>query len=836
MRIRPKRGATLATLCAAAVLGIAAQASASVSTMLVTPSLPNGGANYDPKPIAWGPHIAQGERFTISVTGSARGGLHLPMFDANGAPTGTLPESGPVSGGDFPEVVGPPANIYSLLGGLGVPDPTDPLSTGSGDEWFLVGTGGAFIAERSARLGLVFHDRLYAADWALAYVDNFGGFTATVTVHEPATLTLTPAEVTKQYDETHTVTARVLDEQGDPVAGSRVGWAVTGTSSRLGACTTSAAGTCSFTYAGPAVQGTDTVTAYSDRDADGLDNGTVRATAQVRWVGPDADGDGITDAEDNCPVNTNPNQIDTDGDGTGDVCDLDAARLAITPSTVNAASGSTVRFTTTLTSWAGTGVEGQSVKLRVSGVSTVDRTCITDQQGQCEFSYESPLQGGADDVVAFADINQNGNDDDGIRATARVIWTVGDSDGDGIDDAADNCRDVANPDQQDTDSDRTGDRCDHDPALLEFAPEAVLEQLGTPVPLTVTLTSWAGTRVEGQLIRFQRGAAAGAPSLGSCTTDAQGRCSIAVPSPATPDFMVVFGYADVDGNGEWTGAPPLTVAEANGGAPVQWEGVALDGDGDGIPDATDNCPAVANPGQVDRDSDGLGDACDPDPVTLTLTPATASRTVGATHTVTAAATNAAGTPVEGSTVRFSVSGAATGQGQCVTGTAGTCDFTYAGPAAAGTDTVSAYADVNVNGSRDALDPEATSTVTWTAPSTSGRTDGAGAVPTTRNRQLTFAFSARRESSRLVVSCLIADPAAGVGVACLNVRTLTVTGTKATFSGDAIVTVGRRTERRTYRIEVDDLGTPGAGRDTFRITSGSYTAGGTLSTGNIRVLS
>ena len=38
---------------------------------------------------------------------------------------------------------------------------------------------------------------------------------------------------------------------------------------------------------------------------------------------PDADGDGVTDAEDNCPADANPDQADQDNDGLGDVCDPD---------------------------------------------------------------------------------------------------------------------------------------------------------------------------------------------------------------------------------------------------------------------------------------------------------------------------------------------------------------------------------------------------------------------------------------------------------------------------------------------------------------------------------
>jgi hypothetical protein len=58
----------------------------------------------------------------------------------------------------------------------------------------------------------------------------------------------------------------------------------------------------------------------SDDDGDGISDADElgKGTDPLK---ADSDGDGRSDNADNCPVKANPNQADADGDGIGDVCD-----------------------------------------------------------------------------------------------------------------------------------------------------------------------------------------------------------------------------------------------------------------------------------------------------------------------------------------------------------------------------------------------------------------------------------------------------------------------------------------------------------------------------------
>ena len=151
----------------------------------------------------------------------------------------------------------------------------------------------------------------------------------------------------------------------------------------------------------------------------------------------DSDADGVADAYDNCITLFNPSQADADMDGIGTECDADES---------NGNSGNNT---------GGSNTGGNNT----DGNNTSDSN--NDDNGE-ENNTSSTNTG---------DNNTNGNNTSGNNTGGNN--TLLDTDGDGIDDALDNCQFFANPDQADADGNGVGTACDVDEILNSDDPDSI---------------------------------------------------------------------------------------------------------------------------------------------------------------------------------------------------------------------------------------------------------------------------------------------------------------------------------------------------------------------------
>jgi hypothetical protein len=284
-------------------------------------------------------------------------------------------------------------------------------------------------------------------------------------------------------------------------------------------------------------------------DAVGAGNGVCSGVDNCQFVAnpgqEDVDdpgvGDGVGNLCDNCKDDLNPSQANNDQDLTGDACDTDDDNDGICD-----AAGTT-------------------------GCTGGPDNCQFVQNPKQEHSDPDPLGDACDDD----------DDDDDVCDTAGTISPEcsggpdncrvipndqADDDGDGAGNPCDNCAGLANPGQENHDTDSQGDACD-----LDDDGDGVCDAAGT--------------------------------SGGGCTGGPDNCRVLANPSQSN---------LDGDGVGDACDNCPA-VANTN---QLDTDGDRLgdacdpDDDGDGDADAQDNCPLAANPNQNDDDDDDVGSICD----------------------------------------------------------------------------------------------------------------------------------------------------------------------------------------------------------------------------------
>jgi hypothetical protein len=206
--------------------------------------------------------------------------------------------------------------------------------------------------------------------------------------------------------------------------------------------------------------------------------------------------------------------------------------------------------------------------------------------------------------------------------------------------------------------------------------------------------------------------------------------------------------------------------------------------------------------------------------------------VGTTHTVTVLVTDSQQLPLAHASILIMVEGSVTETGQCMTGSDGTCQFTYPGPAEPGADLITACHDFDKDNAVDPGENCANGSKVWEeSTSTPGTATGGGYLTGPAGNRVVFGFGAEDSQGGPRGGCDVFDLTAGIRIRCLDVSLLAIAGTHATVSGEAM----QNGIATNYTIDVDDFGNPGALTDTFTIrTELGYVVTGTLEAGNIVV--
>lgn len=275
---------------------------------------------------------------------------------------------------------------------------------------------------------------------------------------------------------------------------------------------------------------------------------------------PDTDNDGVIDIEDNCKFTYNPDQIDADKDGIGDVCDCD-------PKTSNPSGQHTPAIIITA-----------SPSTTIIGGTLVTFNAVIDAGGSAPiYQWKKNKSNVGTNTPTYTDSSLKNGDNVWCELTSNVDCTAGNSR-------------VSNS--------------------LSFAVKSTIVLSGIAINIKKssdgTGSSTLVTNNKGQVeANFM---VAGGYTFTVTTSRVAGEPigGIIVKGGRNPGGQMFTTTTNGDGVAEViiveTGSYIIGVSNQ-------------DTDNDGVDDSLDNCKFTYNPNQLDEDMDQIGDICDCDPRT-----------------------------------------------------------------------------------------------------------------------------------------------------------------------------------------------------------------------------